>query len=81
MQHGRERPIRWHCAGCEVWGRDMQPAACWSCGTSAVEHEYGPPLGDAYRSYEALDETSELRATTTGGPVALTTRRTSDRQP
>jgi sigma-B regulation protein RsbU (phosphoserine phosphatase) len=49
----RRRLIRWYCTACDVWGQDMSPAICWGCGTTNLEEKYGPPLGEAYRSYGA----------------------------
>jgi hypothetical protein len=54
-----ERPINWHCPACNVWGQDMPPAACWACGTKNVEEKFGPPLGEAHRSFAAADEVSD----------------------
>jgi hypothetical protein len=59
-----ERPIRWCCTPCDVWGQDMPPAACWACGTKNVDQKYGPPLGEAHRSSGAADEISEPLAIT-----------------
>jgi hypothetical protein len=44
-----DRPSDWHCPACNVWGRDMRPAACWSCGTEDVDFRVAPSMTEGHR--------------------------------
>ena len=46
------RPSDWHCPACNVSGRGIRPAACWCCGTEAVDYRVPPPTTGAHRFHE-----------------------------
>lgn len=48
-----DRPSDWHCPACKVWGRGVRPAACWCCGTEAVDYRVAPSMTGAHRFHES----------------------------
>jgi hypothetical protein len=55
-----DRPSSWRCPACNVWGRDIRPAACWSCGTRNVDYRVAPSMTGGHRFYEPEEGTTEL---------------------
>ncbi len=55
-----DRPSSWYCPTCNVWGRDMRPAACWSCGTENVDYRVAPSMTGGHQFHEPDEGTSEL---------------------
>ncbi len=47
-----DRPSDWHCPACNVWGRDVRPAACWCCGTEGVDYRVAPSMTGGHRFHE-----------------------------
>jgi hypothetical protein len=48
-----DRPCDWHCPACNVWGRDVRPAACWCCGTEDVDYRVAPSMTGGHRFRES----------------------------
>ena len=50
------RPSDWHCPACNVWGRDIRPAACWCCGTEGVDYRVAPSMTGSHRFHEPIGQ-------------------------
>jgi hypothetical protein len=48
-----DRPSDWYCPDCNVWGRDMPPAACWCCGAEDVDYRVAPSMTGGQRFHVA----------------------------
>ena len=47
-----DRPFDWLCRACDVWGRDLLPAACWCCGTEDVDYRVAPSMTGGHRCHQ-----------------------------